>query len=185
MWKARLRSGLLSFTANLNAASRSKNFARGENMPKSAQTKELSPTHIFGAVLPDLAIETILDRSDPTRLRLHTWEDENPRQHQPLAIAVANIRLLQFQPGFLVRFVFQVRARHSEQPRNSLPPCEVLERLLQSAARCGCARHCVRSSSWFTDCFPVAPTLYLLGPENEASPAAPGGVSLPPPYFVE
>ena len=40
-------------------------------------------------------------------------------------------------------------------------------------------------ASWFVDCFPVAPVLFLLGPENNEITGCPAPrVSLPSPYPV-
>ena len=92
-------------------------------MPNSGQTKELLSSQIFGVVLPDLMIEAIVDQSPTATAPAHVGWTRKPRQHRPLAFAVARIRLRRLQPVFLVRFVFQARARRSEQRHNLLPRC--------------------------------------------------------------
>jgi hypothetical protein len=137
-------------------------------VPNSVQAKKVSMRQIFCAVLPDLMIETVVDQSHPTQLRLHTWHGDKAATtptavhcgctYTPAPIPNGLPRAIRF-PGSSKAFgtatqLFASMSKLLDRYAN-LPPGTTEIIVAFSLA------------SWFVDCFPVAPLLHLLGPDNE------------------
>jgi hypothetical protein len=139
-------------------------------VPNSVQAKDLLRSQIFGVVLPDLMIEAIVDQSHPTQLRLHTWDGRAAGttstvsfrgcRYTAAPVAAGLSRAVRF-PGSskpfgtaaqLTSSMLKFLGRYA-----NLPP--------DVAALVGA----FALASWFGDCLPVAPLLYLLGPDTEAT----------------
>jgi hypothetical protein len=146
-----------------------KDFSGGR-VPNSVQAEELSRSQTFGAVLPDLMIEAVVDQSHPTQLCLHTWDGRKAATTPTVSfrgctytaapVAAGLSRAVRFpgsskafgKPEQLTSSMLRFLGRYA-----SLPP-DVAALIVAFAL-----------SSWVSDCFPVAPLLYLLGPGNEAT----------------
>ena len=140
-------------------------------MPNSTQAKELSRSQTFGAALPDLMIEAILDQSHPNQLLLHLWDGRRAAttpaaRHRGCTYTPAPIA-----SGLSRKVRFPVASKSfGSAAKLCTSMLEVPVPLCQSAARCsGAVIVAFALSSWFADCFPVSPLLYLLGPDNEAT----------------
>ena len=139
-------------------------------MPNSAQAKELSRSQIFGVVLPDLMIEAILDQNRPTQLRLQTWDGR--RVATPLTVSFHGCTYTAAPVACglsrAVRFPGTSKAFGTVAQLTS-SMLKVLDRYsnFQHDAAALIVAFCL--ASWFAECFPVAPLLYLLGPDNEAT----------------
>ncbi len=139
-------------------------------MPNSVQDQEPSPIQTFGVVLPQLMVEAIFDQSHPNQLRLHTWDGHRAATPPTVSrrgctyaaapVAAGLSRAVRF-PGSSKSFGTAAQLTSSMLKflgrYASLPP-DVAALIVAFAL-----------SSWFVDCFPVAPSLYLLGPDNEAT----------------
>ncbi len=139
-------------------------------MPNSAQAQELSRSQTFGVVLPNLMIEAILDQSHTNQLCLHTWDGHRAATKPTISrssctytaapVAAGLSRAVRFPgcsksfgtAGQLTSSMLKFLGRYA-----NLPP-EVAALVVAFAL-----------ASWFADCFPVAPLLFLLGPDNEAT----------------
>jgi hypothetical protein len=137
-------------------------------VPKLAHVPEPLRSEIFGRVLPNVMIETVRDPSHPNQLRLHTWDGRSAATvpavpyrgctYAPSPIPNGLSCAIRF-PGPSKSFgtSTQLSASMSRflDRYASLPP-SATEIIVAFAL-----------SSWFVDCFPVAPLLHLLGPDNE------------------
>jgi hypothetical protein len=136
----------------------------------SVRTNELSRSQTLGAVLKDLMIEAVVDQSHPTQLRLHTWDGHRAATtptvsfrgctYTPAPTAAGLPRAVHF-PGSSKAF-----GTATQLTSSMLKFLSRYASLLPDAATLIVA---FGLSSWFTDCFSVAPKLYLLGPDNEAT----------------
>lgn len=139
-------------------------------MPNSVQAKELLQSQIFDVVLPDLMIEAIVDQGHPTQMRLHTWDGRaagttptvNFRgcRYTAAPVATGLSRAVRF-PGSSKPFGTSAQLTSSMLKflgrYANLPP-DVAALVVAFAL-----------ASWLGDCLPVAPPLYLLGPDTETT----------------
>jgi hypothetical protein len=122
---------------------------------------------IYDAVLPDLAIETIRDPAN--QLLLHTWNGRKVATVPTVSHLGHTYTSASIATGLAqaVRFPSTCKAFGStEQLTSSM--LRFLTRyahLLPDAAGLLIA---FALASWFADCIPVVPLLYLIGPDNEA-----------------
>lgn len=138
-------------------------------MFNSVQAREPSRSQTFGAVLPNLVIEAILDQSYPNQLRLHTWNGRKAATGP-----TATFRGCTYTPapiaGGLARAVrFSARSKSFGSAENLTS--SILDFLIRYAHLSTDAAPLLVAfalASWFPDCVPVAPVLHLLGPDNEA-----------------
>ena len=139
-------------------------------MPNSVQAEELSRSQTFGAVLPNLMIEAIVDQSHPTQLRLHAWDGIKAATTPTVSFRGCTYTAAPVAAGLsrAVRFPGSSKAfGTAAQLTSSMLKCLFhYASLLPDAAALIVA---FGLSSWFADCFPAAPLLYLLGPDNEAT----------------
>ena len=122
------------------------------------------------AVLPNLAIEAILDPDHPNQLRLHTWDGRK-------FVTAPNTRYrgCTYTPAPIAKGLAQaVRFSRTSRPFGSA--AKLTSSMLELLSHYARLQHDAAAllvafavASWFPDCVPVAPVLYLLGPENEAS----------------
>jgi hypothetical protein len=139
----------------------------GGTVPNSAQARELQT---FGAVLPDLMVEAILDQHHPTQLRLHTWDGQKAATPASISLRGCTYTAAPVAAGLsrAVRFPGTSKAfgTAAQLTSSMLKVLDLYSNLQHDAA----ALIVVFSlASWFAECFPVAPLLYLLGPDNEAT----------------
>ena len=139
-------------------------------MPARSTQAPRADIQTFGAVLPNLVIESVIDPDRSNQLRLHTWDGSRfatkptvsycGRTYQPAPIARGLTQVVRFpvtsKPfGSAAKLIASMLAFLSRYA--NLTP-DVAALLVAFAL-----------ASWFVDCVPVAPILQLLGPGNEAS----------------
>ena len=138
-------------------------------MQNSTKAQEPSQIQIFGAVLPDLMIECVLDNDHPHQLRFEKWDGGKAAR-----VSTTRYRGHTYAPAPIASGLAQtVRFPVASKPFESAPKlCASMlgflcrySRLLPDAAALIIA---FATASWFADCLPVAPVLYLLGPDNDA-----------------
>jgi hypothetical protein len=127
-------------------------------------------TNTFGAVLPGLSIECVRDLSRPSSLSLHSFDGRKyktsevihygGRTRTPPSTVSGLAYSVRFPP---VSKAFESGAKLCVSMQNFLSNYSAL------SADVNALVVAFAFSSWFTDCTPVAPLLYLLGPENETS----------------
>jgi hypothetical protein len=136
---------------------------------RSAQADRTSSIQTFGVVLPDLIIESILDPDHPNQLRLHTWDGR-----KAATTPTASYRGCTYTPAPVAGGLANaVRFPATSKPfgsaaRLTASMLEFLSRYLGLAPDAAVLLIAFALASYFVDCFPVAPVLYLLGPANEA-----------------
>ncbi|MBZ5652941.1 MAG: hypothetical protein LAO18_20925, partial [Acidobacteriia bacterium] len=136
-------------------------------MPNSTQDRELQT---FGAVLPDLIVEVVLDQNHPTQLRLHTWDGQKAATSPTVSFRGCTYRAAPVASG-LSRAVHFPRSSKAFGTAAHLTSAmiRILGRYANVQPDAAALIVAFALSSWFADCFPVAPLLYLLGPDNEAT----------------
>ena len=139
-------------------------------MPNSVQTNELSRSQTLGAVLPDLMIEAVVDQSHTTQLRLHTWDGRKGATTPTVSFRGCTYMAAPVASGLprAVRFPSSSKAFGTATQLTS-SMLKFLSRYASLAPDAAAFIVAFGLSSWFVDCFPVAPILYLLGPDNEVT----------------
>jgi hypothetical protein len=122
----------------------------------------------FGLVWPDFVIESVIDPDHPNQLRLHTWDGRKATTaptashrgstYTPAPIAAGLARA--------VRFPSSSRTFGSAR-KLADSMLAFLHRYAHLSPDAACLLVAFGLASWFPDCLPVAPLLYLLGPHNE------------------
>ena len=139
-------------------------------MPNSAQAKEHSRSQTLGAVLPDLMIEAVVDQSHATQLRLHTWDGRRAATTPTVSFRGCTYMAAPVAAGLprAVRFPSSSKAFGTATQLTS-SMLKFLNRYASLAPDAAAFIVAFGLSSWFVDCFPVAPILYVLGPDNEVT----------------
>jgi hypothetical protein len=142
----------------------------GGKMSNSIQAIERPQSQILGAVLPGMTIEAVLDQSHATQLRLHTWDGRKAATKQLVNFRGCTYKAAPVAAGLpcAVRFPSSSRAFGTAAQLTS-SMLEFLDRYANLPPDAAALIVAFGLSSWFTDCFAVAPLLYLLGPHNEAT----------------
>jgi hypothetical protein len=124
----------------------------------------------FGEVFPGMILELVVDRDHPSQLRLHTWNGRRTTtihkvehggvSYVPKTLASGLAQSVRFAApslpfGSTAKLVFSLRDFLSTYAHLQ---AEVADLLVAFAL-----------TSWFCDCMPVAPVLYLFGPDNGVS----------------
>lgn len=139
-------------------------------MPHSAQAKELSRGQTFGAALPNLMMEAVVDQNHPDQLRLHSWDGRKAATTPTIRYRGCTYTAAPLEAGLsrAVRFPSSSTAFGTATQLTALMLkfLDGYATLLPDAAALMVA---FALASWFVDCFSVAPSLYLLGPDNEAT----------------
>ena len=139
-------------------------------MPNSASTQEPSQSQTFGAVLPKLMIETILDQSHPNQLLLQTWDGHKAAttpatRHRGCTYTAAPIAA---GLSRAIRFPDSSKAfGTAAQLTSSL--LKFLGHYANLQPDTAALVVAFVLASWFADCVSVAPLLYLHGPDNETA----------------
>ena len=130
----------------------------------------MSAIETFGEAVPGLMLESVVDPDDAEHLRLHTWNGRRtttaPRVEHgdvayiPKTLTRGLVQSVRFAPpslpfGSTAKVVLSLRDFLSTYAR--LQP-DVADLLVAFAL-----------STWFCDCMPVAPVLYLFGPDSVVS----------------
>ncbi len=130
----------------------------------------MSLIETFGEAVPGLMLESVVDPHHPDHLRLHTWNglraatkckvEHGGVSYIPKTLGRGLVQSVRFAPpslpfGSTTKVISSLRDFLSTYAR--LQP-EVADLLVAFAL-----------SSWFCDCMPVAPVLYLLGPDSVVS----------------
>jgi hypothetical protein len=142
----------------------------GGTVPNLARAKELSTNPTFDAVLPDLIIEAIVDQTHPSQLSLHSWDGRKGATTSTVSSRGCTYKAARLAAGLsgAVRFPASSKAFGTATQLTSsmvrflgryasLPP-DVAALIVAFAL-----------ASWFPECFPVAPLMHLLGPDNEVA----------------
>jgi hypothetical protein len=121
-------------------------------------------------VLPSLIIESIRDPNQPNQLRLHTWDGRQAattpttsyrgRTYTPAPIVAGLANSVRF-PATSKSFGSGAKLTASMR--------EFLSRFANLTAEAADLLIAFALASFFVDCLPVAPVLYLLGPDSESS----------------
>ncbi len=141
-------------------------------MPSSTHSREATPHQVFSKVLRDGVIESVRDPQHPEHLRLHFWDGRKATTaptalHQRCLYTPASI------PEWLARAVrFPVPSQDFGTPTQLFGSMSKFFEKYASL-RSGTVEIIVAFAvaSWFVDCFPVTPTLQLLGPHFETGRA--------------
>ena len=139
-------------------------------MPNSVQAEEFLQSQIFNMVLPDLMIEAIVDQSHPTQLRLHTWDGHKAATTPTVSFRGCTYTAAPVAAGLsrAARFPSSSKAFGTTAQLTS-SMLKFLHRYASLSPDAAALIAAFALSSWFAECFPVAPLLYLLGPDNEAT----------------
>ena len=126
-----------------------------------------SVVQTFGEVLSRLMVESILDPDHPNRLCLETWDGckakTTPRvEHQGMTYVAGPVARGLMQA---VRFPPASRSFGSAEKLIS-PMLEFLAKYSRVLPDAGSMLVAFALTSWFTDCAPLTPVLYLFGPKN-------------------
>ena len=139
-------------------------------MPNSAQAEELSRSQTFGAVLPDLMIEAVVDQSHPTQLLLHLWDGRKAATTPAASHRGCTYTSAPIASGLSRNVRFPVASKSfGSAAKLCTSMLEFLSRYANLQPDAAALIVAFALSSWFADCFPVSPLLYLLGPDNEAT----------------
>ena len=137
---------------------------------RSAQADRTSCIQTFGVVLPDLIIESILDPDHPNQLRLHTWDGR-----KAATTPTTSYRGCTYTPAPIAGGLANaVRFPATSKPFGSAAKLtasmrEFLSRYVGLAPEAAALLIAFALATYFVDCLPIAPVLYLLGPDNEVS----------------
>ncbi len=124
----------------------------------------------FGLVWPDFVIESVIDPDHPNQLRLHTWDGR-----KATTVPTARHRGSTYTPAPIAAGLAQaVRFPSSSRTFGSARKLAdsmlaFLHRYAHLSPDAACLLVAFCLASWFSDCLPVAPLLYLLGPHNETA----------------
>jgi hypothetical protein len=141
-----------------------------KTMPsRSAKAQRTSGIETFGIILPNLIVESILDSDHPNQLQLHRWDGRQAttepttsyhgRMYTSAPIATGLAQAVHF-PNASKAF-----GNAAELTTSML---NFLTRYAHLSPDAAALLVAFALASWFPDCVPVAPILYLLGPDNEA-----------------
>jgi len=127
-----------------------------------------SPTVTFGAAFLDLKLESVIDPAHPEQLQLHAYDGRDfvtapTITHKGRTYVPASI------PAGLAEVV---RFPSASQPFESATKLissmlEFLNHYAHLVPDVAAILVAFAWASWFLDCIPVSPVLYLLGPDNE------------------
>ncbi len=130
----------------------------------------MSAIETFGEALPGLMLESVVDPARPDHLRLHSWDGRRTTTackiehggmfYVPKTLARGLVQSVRFGPPSLpfastAKLISSLRQFLSTYA--SLQP-DVADLLVAFVL-----------STWFCDCMPVAPVLYLFGPDSVVS----------------
>jgi hypothetical protein len=136
----------------------------------SAQAKELSRSQTFGAALPNFMLEAVVDQNHQNQLRLHSWDGRKAATTPTISYRSCTYTAAPLEAGLSrsVRFPSSSTAfgTAAQLTSSMLKFLGGYAHLLPDAAALMVA---FALATWFVDCFSVAPLLYLLGPDNEAT----------------
>ena len=139
-------------------------------MSNSAQAKELSRSQTFGTALPNFMLEAVVDQNHPNQLRLHGWDGRKATTTPTISYRGCTYTAAPLEASLsrAVRFPSSSTAfgTAAQLTSSMLKFLGGYANLLPDAAALMVA---FALASWFGDCFAVAPLLYLLGPDNEAT----------------
>jgi hypothetical protein len=140
----------------------------GEAVPRPSRAQKPVRSQIFGRVLPDVVIETVRDQSYPNQLRLHTWDGRNGATAPTALYRGCTYTVAPIPNGLAraIRFPGPSKA-FGTATQLSASMSRFLHRCANLPAGTTEILIAFSLASWFIDCFPVAPLLHLLGPDNE------------------
>ena len=136
---------------------------------RSTQAPRTSDIQIFGAVLPNLVIESVVDPDRSYQLRLHTWDGGHFATRPTASYCGCT-----YQPAPIARGLTQlVRFPLTSKPFGSAAKLTAsmlafLSRYANLAPDVAALLVAFALATWFVDCAPIAPILQVLGPGNEA-----------------
>jgi hypothetical protein len=135
---------------------------------RSTQTPPTSEVETFGLVLPGLVLESVADPHHSNQLRLHGWDGRNFAT-QPATSHCGRTYTPGLVPSGLAQAVRFPRPSKAFGAAATLANSmlDFLCRYAHLAADAAGLLVGFCLASWFVDCLPVAPVLYLLGPDNE------------------
>jgi hypothetical protein len=135
---------------------------------RSVRTDQISCIQRFDLVLPNLTIESIHKPADPNRLQLHTFNG-----HKFATVSTVTHRGRTYAPASIATGLAQAirfpRASQSFGSAQKLTTSmlEFLTRYAHLLPDAAALLVAFALASWFPNCIPVVPVLYLLGPANE------------------
>ena len=158
----------LNTKAKTNA--KSKSNATNNRIISGSEISSNGAVETFGEGLPGLMLESVVDPDHPDHLLLHTWNGHRTTtarkvehggvSYIPKTLASGLVQSVRFAPpslpfGSTAKVISSLRDFLSTYAR--LQP-EVADLLVAFAL-----------ATWFCDCMPVAPVLYLFGPDSAVS----------------
>ena len=136
----------------------------------SAQHHRSADTQIFGAILPNLTIESVVDPDCSNRLCLHTWDGRKAATASTVTYGDREYTSAPIVSGLAQNVRFPITSKlfgSAEKLASSM--LEFLSRYAHLMPDAAALVVAFALASWFVDCAPVAPLLYLLGPDAETT----------------
>lgn len=139
-------------------------------MPARSTQAARAEIQTFGAVLPNLVIESVIDPDRSNQLRLHTWDGSRFATKPTVSYCDCT-----YQPAPIARGLTQVvRFPLTSKPFGSAAKLTAsmlafLHRYAHLTPEVAAVLVAFAVASWVVDCVPVAPILLLLGPDNEVN----------------
>lgn len=139
-------------------------------LPKrSAPVEEEKTSQIFAVVLPELIVEAVLDPVLPNKLHFHTWDGRKTATKTSISYGGRTYRPAPISGGLANAVRFPTTSKpFGSAAKVTASMRELLSRYVDLAPEAVALLIAFALASYFVDCFPVAPVLYLLGPDNEA-----------------
>jgi len=136
----------------------------------SGTNRTSSAIETYGEVCPNLLIEAVVDLEHPDHLRLQTWNG----RRSTAALRVSYQGRTYVAGPINAGLAQAVRFPPGSRPFGSvaglvLSMREVFSRYTNLPAEVSSVLTAFSLASWFADCLPLAPILYLVGPESEVS----------------
>ncbi len=137
-------------------------------MPNSVRAQEPLRSQIFGGVLPNVVIETVRDPSYPNQLRLHTWDGGHAATASTFSCRGCTYTPAPIPAGLASAILFPGPSKSfGTAAELSVSMSRFLDRYANLPPGAKEVIVAFALASWFVDCFPVAPLLHLVGPDNE------------------
>ena len=169
-------SGNKGTTLNMKARAKEENAsapsqgAMSNPIVNGVSEKRMSAIETFGETLPGLLVESVVDPDRPDHLLLHTWNgrrtttarkvEHGDGSYIPGALSGGLVQWVRFAPPSLP---FASTAKIISSLRDFLSTYARLEPAVADLLVA------FALASWFCDSRPVAPALYLFGPDNTVS----------------
>jgi hypothetical protein len=129
-----------------------------------------SPIESYGQVFPELMIEAVTDARNPGRLSFERWDGYRSRTSQQVYYQDLTHVPASANGGLAQAVRFSSPSRSFGSVANLVSSInQVFLRYSSAPAEAASVLTAFSLASFVVDCLPLAPTLYLVGPESECS----------------